>query len=204
MKKILKLCAVACAAVVSITAWAQPSYVTTSGNGAAGVTNYFAAQPLYQARIVGAIAQSDKAGSFIQLSSGSTACTVTNPISCSTNSGGTIFMVNATNGLTVGDILVLQTANGTNAAGVAVGNATGVIAALATNNVTLASGGFNCTMAAGDEVFKMGTASKFPLGASLQNYQGDALFVGAKGRPIRIVIDGTSACTNISTTARYE
>ena len=190
--------------LAALSAFAQPSYTTVTGYGAAGVTNYFPAQPLYQARVVGSIAQSDLAGSFISFSSGVGAYSITNPISCSSNALGTIFMVNTTNGLVVGDILVLQSASGTNMAGTAAGNATGVISALATNNVTLAAGGFNCTCAAGDEVFKMGSASKFPLGASLQNYQGDALFVGNKGRPVRIVINGTSACTNITTTARYE
>jgi len=57
---------------------------------------------------------------------------------------------------------------------------------------------------AGDQLYKMSTASSLPVGSNTVNYQGQAIFVGNKGRPVRATLNGTSTNTINSITAAYE
>jgi len=95
-----------------------------------------------------------------------------------TNAAGTTITVSYTNGLAANDVLVIQKANGT--------CISGTIRSFATStNITLA-------------------ATTIKVGATTVTYQGEAIYVGTRGRPVRVVLDGTSACSLDSITARYE
>jgi len=75
---------------------------------------------------------------------------------------------------------------------------------IVTGAVTVNSGGFGVAATAGDQFYKMGPASTLPVGSATANYQGMALFVGNKGRPVRATLNGTSTNTVNSLTAAYE
>jgi hypothetical protein len=171
-----------------------PTYVTTTATGTTLSTAYFPAQPLQQIRVVGAICISDLAGSVLSLSTGRGAYTV---LSNATSSATTIYVV-STNGLQSGDALVLQTWGGTNAYDTVASNPT------VSNAVVITAGGFGVAVTAGDQLYKMSTASALPIGSNTVNYQGEALYVGNKGRPVRATLNGTSANTINTITARYE
>jgi len=46
----------------------------------------------------------------------------------------------------------------------------------------------------GDQVYKLSAAALLPVGAATANYQGEAIFVGNRGRPVSVSINATSAC----------
>jgi hypothetical protein len=171
-----------------------PVYVTKTATGSTLSTAYFPAEPLQQIRVVGAICTSDLAGSVLNLSAGVGAYTV---LSNATSSATTIYIA-STNGLSSGDALVLQTSGGTNAYDTVASNPT------ISNAVVITASGFGVAVTAGDQIYKMSTASTIPVGSNTVNYQGEALYVGNKGRPVRATLNGTSANTINSITACYE
>ena len=171
-----------------------PTYTTATATGGTSSTAYFPAQPFQQIRVVGAVATSDLAGSILSLTTGVGAYTVaSNAVSSAT----TIY-ITATNGLASGDVLVLQTWGATNAYDTVASNPT------VSNAVVITASGFGVAVKAGDQLYKMGTASTIPVGSNTVNYQGDALFVGNKGRPVRVTLNGTTTNTINLLTARYE
>jgi len=172
-----------------------PFYQTATATGSTLSIVYFPAQPLQQIRVVGAICTSDLGGSVLSLSSGIGAYTI---LSNATSSATTIYVA-STNGLTSGDALVLQTWGATNAYDTVASNPT------ASNAVVITTGGFGAAVRAGDQLYKMTAASTIPVGSNgTVNYQGEALFVGNKGRPVRATLNGTSLNTINAITARYE
>jgi len=194
MKTILSIAALVTGLAAAAQQYTVPQYLTTTATGTTLSTAYFAAQPLQQVRIVGAICTSDLAGSVLSLSSGVGAYTVA---SNATSSATTIY-ITSTNGLVSGDVLVLQTWGGTNAYDTVASNPT------ASNAVVITARGFGVAVTAGDQIYKMSAASTIPIGSGTANYQGEALFVGNKGRPVRATLNGTSANTINTFTARYE
>lgn len=168
-----------------------PSYETLNGSGSTAAEVIFPAKPDQQIRVVGAIATSDKAASVLSFRTGAM------PVSISaSNAAGTGITVTRTNGLAPNDLIVIQRADGT--------TASGTIASFpASTNITLNATTGTITLP-GDQVYKLGAATTLKCGAATVNYQGEAIFVGRFGRPIRCVLDGTSACSLDSVTARYE
>jgi len=178
------------AAVIAAPAFGQ-DYLTKNSSGAASCEVHFPADPLKQIRLVGAVATSDKAASVLSIRTGATPYT----IGSSNASGGTI-SVTRTNGLAANDVLVIVNANGT--------HTSAVIAAFAnTTNITLVATNGVVTLP-GDEVYKMSAATTLKCGAATVNYQGEAIYSGTRGRPVRVVLDGTSACSLDAITARYD
>ena len=47
----------------------------------------------------------------------------------------------------------------------------------------------------GDAIWKLSSASTIKVGSATVNYQGDAVYIGNRGAPVRVVLDGTSACS---------
>jgi hypothetical protein len=185
----------ACGAVlvVALSANAAGDYVTKNASGTTSATVYFNAEPLKQVRLVGAIATSDKAASVLSIRAGTSSYVI---ISNNATTTATDHFLTFTNGLAANDVLMLQRADGT--------AASGIVSAVVTNKVTLTSGGFGSAVAAGDQIYKLSAATTIKVGAATAVYQGEALYAGTRGRPIRVVLDGTSACSLDSVTARYD
>lgn len=189
MKKIVTMMAVA----MSLAAMAAPEYVTKSASGTTAATVYFTADAVKTPRLAGVVATSDKAGAVLSCRAGAGAYVVTVAVSTTTAVNQ---WINATNGLEANDVLVLQKLNGN--------CYSSTVASAETNMVTLASGGFGIATAVGDSIYKMSAATSLPVGAATVSYQGEAIYAGNRGRPIRITLDGTSACSIASATAAYE
>ena len=168
-----------------------PNYKVKTATGSTAATVVWPADPLLQIRLVGTVATSDKAGAVLSFRTGVT------PLSISvSNPAGTAITLTRTNGVTTNDIVVVQYKNGT-------AERNSVVSFQSATNVTLA-GATSAATAIGDEVYVMSTPSTLPVGAATVSYQGEAIYVGNKGRPISCVLDGTSACTINAQTARYE
>lgn len=174
-------------------ATAAPEYVTKNASGTTAATVYFPADALKQPRLVGVIATSDKAASVLSIRAGVGAYTIMVANSTTTS---TTHWLNTTNGLAANDVLVLQKADGT--------MASSTVSALETNMVTTAAGGFGVAVLPGDQVYKMSAATSIKVGAATLSTHGPSIYAGNRGRPIRIVLDGTSACSVDSSTAVYE
>jgi hypothetical protein len=185
--------AVAMTIGAALTGLAQtdvPVYVTLGNSGTTSASGYFHSSPSQQVRVVGVVATSDKAASVLSFSTGVTPATIT-----SSNASGTTITVGVTNGITVNDVLVIESANGiTNVTVSSFSNVTNLTVTPATGFATLR----------GDQVYKMSAATTIKCGATTAVYQGEAIYVGARGRPVRIVIDGTNACSLDSISGRYE
>lgn len=185
----MKLIAVA-VLMLGVAAWAQPVYETKTASGTTTSVCYFATSPFQQARVVQAIATSDLATSVLTFKSGTTpmTCAYTNPVDVN-------FGVAATNGFFVGDFVIVETAAG------AITNAQITGFTKATNMI------FKDKIMAtvpGDMVYRLGAATTLPVGAATKVYSGEAIFVGNRGRPIMVKVDGTSACSLDAISARYE
>jgi hypothetical protein len=169
----------------------SPVYKTVTASGATAATAYLPSSGGLQARVVGVIATSDKAGSVITFTTGSTPATIS-----ATNASGTTITVARTNGLAAADVLVIEGVNG-------VTNAT-ISSFTGATNITLASNTGFITLP-GDQVYKMGTPVTLRIGAVTNaSFQGSAIYVGNPGRPIKAVVDGTSAVTIDALSAHYE
>ncbi|MEN6642678.1 MAG: hypothetical protein ABFE08_09545 [Armatimonadia bacterium] len=193
MKRVLF--GMAAALVCCIAIAGSTEYVSKTGSGTTAATVYWPADAQKTARLVGVIATSDKAASVISLRTGTTAytITVTNATTTSINQ-----WLNTTNGLVASGVVVLQKPDGTcYSSTIAAGCAE-------TNMVILASGGFGVVAGVGDQMYLMSDATSIKLGATTLSTHGPAIYVGNRGRPVRMVVDGTSACSIDAATAAYE
>ena len=192
MKEILLTAALAIGLAIPVAAQiGSPVFVTQTASGTTTAVTFFATSPTLQVRVVGAIASSDLAGSVITFKSGTTALTITK-----TNVAGTTIDVAATNGFTVADFVIVETKRGvlTNAQ---IASFTGATNIVFTDKVM--------ATLPGDQIYKLGSAITLPVGATAgKNYQGEALFAGQRGRPVQVIVNGTSACSLDSITAGYE
>jgi hypothetical protein len=192
MRNILATMAVAVA--IALPAMAQtpiPVYQTLTASGTTTATVYFATSPSQQARIVAAVASSDLAGANITFRTGVTPLSITK-----SNAAGATIDVAATNGFAAGDWVILETAAGviTNAV---IASFTG-----ATNIVFVESVPITRI---GDQIYKASTAVTLWCGVFTNRaYMGEAVYVGNRGRPVMVKVNGTSACSLDSVTARYE
>lgn len=175
---------------------ALPTYKSTSASGSTAATAYFPADPNSQVRVVGYNATSDKAGSVMSFTTGTTAfyVTATNLATSSVTN-----YINSTNGLANSATLVVQHAGACYA---------NTISSYGTNTsgafVVLASGGWGVATSVNDDVYLMSSATTIPVGATTSVQNGEAVYVGNYGRPVKVTLDGTSACAINAISAHYD
>jgi hypothetical protein len=179
---ILILASLALTPIVARAQLGTPQYYTVgpSVQGTSSSLTYVPALDSLTPRIVGVNVDSDKAASVFSFKKGVGAYTV------GTNTAaGTALNLQSGVGLANSDTLVIQTATGniTNCTVSSIANVTNI-----TISITPAFGFTN-----GDMVYKMSSATTFGAGAKSNNYvAGEAVFVGNRGRPVMLTIDGTS------------
>jgi hypothetical protein len=183
---------VALALVAGLTAIADsPSYSTVSQAHATLSKGYFVADPVLQPRVVGVVYTTDLVGAQLKFYAGTTAYTVS-----ATNLNTTTLTISSTNGLTTSDTLIIQSAGGsiTNIA---------ISSFPQSTNITLANiPGFNTVP--GDSVYKQSSATVWGAFTNVSySMQGEALFVGGRGRPLMFTLNSTSTNT-ISASAHYD
>lgn len=191
------LAGLALCAALALPASSQtlPTYVSKVGNvGAATSSVWFASSPFQQIRVVSLIATSDLATAQCIIRGGDTPLTIAYSNTAASKQLG----VSATNGFTVGDFVIVEKMDGTwtNGQIASFGAATNIVC---TDNLL--------ATVPGDQIYKMSSLGTFPFGVSFAipgNYQGDALAVGGRGRPVWLQLNGTSACKIVSASARYE
>jgi hypothetical protein len=188
MKKIIlisSLCAVALVAVAE-------NYFTKSASGSTSCQVNFPAIAGSQGRIAGVVATSDKAASVLSMRSGVAAYSPTVAAALT----ATNIAINATNGLALNDLVIIQQPDGT-MTNLTVYNVTSY-----TNlNLTTAIG---VAVTTSSTIYKLGAATTVKVGATTAVYSSDALYAGNRGRPIRVVLDGTSACSLDSVTVKQD
>ena len=185
------------AGVALLAIAATPNYTTKSANGnaASPAGLIFPADPNLQLRLVSANWQSDTNIAVLSFTSGDAAYVIT---AANASSSGVTQAVNSVTGLAASDVLVLQKTTG----------ACYAASLSSTNNGTnavLASGGWGVATVAGDEVFKMSSATTIPVGATTNAQNGEAIYVGNYGRPVRVVLTPAAVTNRLtSVTGRYE
>jgi hypothetical protein len=169
-----------------------PVFVTLNNAGTSASAVFFQSDPQKQIRIVGAIGSSDKAASLLSFRGGVAAYTIGY-----SNASGTTVTLTSTNGLVLGSYVMVQRQNGlvTNSTISAIPNNTNVTLSTTTGFFTLP----------GDELYVMSSPVTLGIGANTNKvYQGDAIYVGTRGRPVWCILDGTSYSSLDSISARYE
>jgi hypothetical protein len=192
MKNILLTAALAIGLAISVSAQVgSPTFITQTASGTTTAVTFFATSPTLQTRVVGAIASSDLASANLTFKSGTTPLSITK-----SNALGTTIDVGYTNGFAVGNIVLLEKATGviTNAQIASFTGATNIVFSYNIPQTLV-----------GDQIYKLGAATTLWVGVQTnRNYQGEALFVGQRGRPVQVLVNGTSACSLDSITARCE
>ncbi len=184
-------------ALAAVVYAATPTYKTLTRTGTAALPAQiiFAADPSTQIRIVNITWESDTNVAVVSIRTGVTPFVIT-----ATNANSaTNITINATNGLTAGDTLVLQKANGycTNALCY-----TGI--GTNTTSVTLGAGGFGIAAAIGDEIYDMSAATTITLGATTNAINGEAIYVGNNARPLLLLVTPANVGNKVTASARYE
>lgn len=174
-----------------LSAWAADVWVKNTTNTTSAVV-IFPAVGNSRVRVTGLMGKSDKATSVWNIRSGVGEYTLT-----ATNaSTGTNIFVSNVSGLVSNDVIILQNIDGTCTSAIVWG----------TNNVTnlIVTAAIGVNGAIGDKVYELGTAQTINVGAATVNYQGNGYHVSRGGVPVRIILDGTSACSIDAATAIYE
>jgi hypothetical protein len=232
----LALLTLLAAAVMSLQQLANagiPNYHTYSaaGNAAAPATVIFPADPNAQVRLVSLFYRVDTNTAVIAFSSGTTAYSLA---ATNTATSAVTNVIDATNGLLIGSIAMLQhagldyssaitsygnsgTNNWTNSAGYVLTNSTTTLGAYgqgpvgfpSTNVswVAVSSGGFGVLPLIGDEIYLMGSVTSFPGGTTntILNISGDDIYSGNYGRPVQVQLTPALATNNIySASAHYD
>src|SRR5258708_4827803 len=184
----LPLCAFA------LTAFADsPSYKAASASGTTSAELIFPADPVLQIRVVGVIGSSDKAGSKFSFSTGGTPAAIT---VASTNLSATNIYVGGYAGFSTNDIIVIQTP---------VTNRSLTVWGLANSTNIITTAAVGVTQLVSSEVFDLGAATTLKAGAITNtSYQGEAIYVGNRGRPLRVTLDGTAYSSLDSVTVHYD
>lgn len=205
MKKTFILIAVGVAVVVAALA-SLPTYRTITATGSTAAIGYFPADPNCQVRVIGYSATSDLASSTVIFASGYGA--YFQVLSNATTSSVTNY-INTTNGLSVGQVVLLQHAGtcypSTVAALLAYVNGTNSFGA-PTNlySLKLASGGWGVQAVPYDDIYVMSNVVTIACGATTSVQNGDAIYVGNYGRPVSMTLNATSACTINWASAHYD
>ena len=191
MKNLFCTVGLAIALVLPARGQTVPTYTTLTASGTTTATVAFATSPLQQVRIVSAFATSDLAASTIKFWTGATPLTIT-----ASNAIGTTVVVASTNGFTVGDMVMLETAAGART------NST-IASFTGSTNITFAQNVF--AMVPGDQIYDCGQSPvTLKVGSGSVTYTGDMIYVGNRGRPVLVRVNGTSACSLDAITAKCE
>jgi hypothetical protein len=190
MKNLILAAALAIGLSIPARAQTVPTYSTLTASGTTTAVVYFATSPFQQVRIVNAFATSDLSSGQMSFQSGVTPMTV-----AYTNAAGTQVGVAATNGFTVGTWCLIETKAGVTTNGIVAsfGAATNIVFA---QNV--------CATVPGDQIYSLSSPVAMTVGAASVTWSGDALYVGNRGRPVMVRVNGTSACSLDTITGRYE
>jgi hypothetical protein len=188
------ICAVLFSALALTALADSPSYVTKSKSAAAAsVEVIFPADPVLQIRVVGVIGSSDLSSSTFSFTGGGTAQIIT---LANTNTAATNIVIMATNGFAANDIIIVSSA--------ATNRSMTIGGFVNTTNVYL-TGALGFAQTAGMDVYDMSAASTLGLGATTNKaYTGEAIYVAPRGRPMRLVVSGTSYSSVDAASVHYD
>jgi hypothetical protein len=136
-------------------------------------------------------ATSDKAGSIIQF------YTCGQVVSASHGSTTVSVPVNATNGFTAADIIIIRHGATDTYERRILDTFTS-----ATNLTTTVAP--SVALVPGDIIYKAVVAGTIPVGAATKELNGVGIYAGEKGKPLLLEIDGTSSCQINAVCAKYE
>lgn len=195
MKKILTITGLA-VGLSLVGMAATPSYTSLSagGNATAGAAVNFPSSRGQQLRLVSVQWQSDTNNGALQFSTGAGAYSIiaTNAATTTTSNA-----VNTTAGLVANSTVILEHLGTCYVTTIASTNGA--------NGMILASGGWGVLPSVGDSVYQMGTASTVTVGATTNWQNGEALYVGDPGRPVRVVLTPASTTNRLnSVSGRYQ
>lgn len=171
------------------------TYVTQTNAGTTSAVVNFAADPQAQIRLCNVIGTSDKASAVFSFRTGTGKYLVGGICTAA----GTNVTITSTNGLVANDLILIQRADGlmTNVQ----------VFSITTSNVNFTSSA-SLALTNGDALFELSAATALPCGTNSPirptAYSGEAVYSGNLGRPVRIVLDGTSACSIDAATAVYQ
>jgi len=180
---LLAACAVA-TTIIGLAAFADsPTYETRGPvTGTSSAEVIFPDDPQTQLRLVTLIGSSDLAASVFSLRAGDYAINIT---TANTNLAATNIIVAQTNAIAISNDLIIV-GNGFSNKTLTVWGSLG-----STNIITTAAIGI--TQRVGDSVFHLSAATSLGIGASSnKTFTGDAIYVAPKGRPLRVLVNGTS------------
>ena len=167
----------------------MPMYKTSSagGNGTAGASVTFAADPTCQIRVVSLYYESDTNTAALHFYSPSQAYAIS---VANTNAAYTTNTLSTTAGIPTNGASLLLVHGGTYYTGTIVStNCAG-----GSTNFMLAAGGFGSAVSANDDVYVLGAAGQsLTVGAATNSLNGEAIYVGNYGRPV--VVKLTPALT---------
>jgi hypothetical protein len=193
MKKLLTAAAMAMLAISAVAQYPSYTSMDDGGNGTAGATVIFPARQNTQIRLVSVNWQSDSNTATLEFKTASSLYRATG----TNTSTGVTQAVNTVVGLAANDVLVLDRAGVCYAAVLS-----------STNNATnavLAAGGWGVAPQIGDNIYKLGTATSVPVGATTNWQNGEALFVGTPNRPVQVTLTPALMTNRLRTvTARYD
>ena len=113
------------------------------------------------------------------------------------NTDSTVTLNNVTN-LTAGDVLIFSPATGGAARNVYLGSDNSVLTTVGF------TGAIGLAVAAGDQGYYAGVTNSIPVGSATVRRDGAAIIGIPSGRPVRVVLDGTSSCTINAVTGKYD
>jgi hypothetical protein len=174
---------------------ATPAYrsFSAAGNATTGATALLPALPGNQIRLVSVQWQSDSNTAVLQFQTGVGQYTLT----ATNTSSGVTQVVASTAGIVTNSLLVLQR-DGTPYAATIVQTNNGT-------NIVLGTGAWGVAPQIGDNVYQLGPTNSVPIGATTNWQNGEALYVGNLGRPLRLCLTPALVTNRLtSITARYE
>lgn len=213
MKSKKFIAAIAAIGLLALSAPAQYTvqYISHSayGNSTAGAITEFTATPGAAFRLVAVNYGSDSSSAVLNLYTGSTAYTIT---ATNAATSSVTNLINSTNGLSAGATLLLEHAGAFYTQTVSSWNSSTNFVAVSTNgaasggtNVVLNSGGWGVATSIGDPVYLLTSPVALPIGTGTNWLNGEALFVGNRGRPVLVQLTPATTSNKLwSVTGRYE
>jgi hypothetical protein len=182
-------------AFFAVTSFAgSPAYSSqSSGIGTTGAEVIFPADPVLQIRVVGIIGSSDLSSSTFGFQGGGTPAVITY---ANTNLAATNIYVSGYTGFATNDLLIIQGLSS---------NKTLTIYGLNNSTNIMTTSAIGVAQTVGGEIFDLGTTNRIKCGAiTNQSYQGEAIYVAPRGRPLRVTLTGTGYSSLDSVTVHYD
>jgi hypothetical protein len=165
----------------------------SSGVGTTGAEIIFPADPVLQIRVVGIIGSSDLASSSFGFQGGGTPAVITY---ANTNLAATNIYVAGYTGFATNDLIIIQGVSS---------NKTLTIYGLNNSTNIMTTGPVGVAQLVGAEIFDLGPTNKIKCGAiTNQSYQGEAIYVAPRGRPLRVTVNGTGYASLDSVSVHYD